>query len=356
MASEQPQNAEAEEAVLGSMLIEPECIARISSIIEAKDFYIVRNQWVCEAIYANGANADSLTVANSLVEAKRLEEIGGESYLTRLMTSVPTALNVETYARIVADLATRRRLLSALTATAKAAYDISMPIDEVCGISHQQLNSVYKTADRSGATLPERSDEFIEWLNDDSPSELIPCGIKSFDAIVGGGFACGEYVIVAAPPGVGKTAIAVQAMYLAAARGQNCMYFSFEVSWKDIACRMIAMKLSESGHEIHYGKIIKRDLTAQQRELCERAWFEMCDKIKSRIKIHDPSSMTPDQIRNAAIAYGAKHPLDMIVIDQMHHMSDGRKGSDDRSRLSFISRELAKLPKIMREEIGRAHV
>ena len=351
-----PQNIEAEEAVLGSMLIEPECIARISAIVEAQDFYIVRNQWVCAAIYANGANADLLTVSDTLVKDKRLDETGGGSYLARLMTSVPTALNVEAYARIVADFATRRRLLTALTATAKAAYDISMPIDEVCGISHQQLNNVYKSADRSGATLPERSDEFIEWLNDDSPSELIPCGIKDFDAVVGGGFARGEYVIVAAPPGVGKTAIAVQAMYLAAQRGQNCMYFSFEVSWKDIACRMIAMKLSETGHNIHYGKIIKRDLTSEQRELCERGWLEMVDKFKSRIKIHDPSSMTPDQIRNAAISYGAKHPLDMIIVDQMHHMSDGRKGSDDRQRLSFISRELAKLPKVMREATSKTPV
>ena len=343
-----PQNIEAEEAVLGSMLIEPECVARISAIVEAQDFYIVRNQWVCAAIYANGANADLLTVSDTLAKDKRLDETG-ESYLIRLMTSVPTALNVEAYARIVADFATRRRLLTALTATAKAAYDISMPIDEVCGISHQQLNNVYKSADRSGATLPERSDEFIEWLNDDSPSELIPCGIKDFDAVVGGGFARGEYVIVAAPPGVGKTAIAVQAMYLAAQRGQNCMYFSFEVSWKDIACRMIAMKLSETGHNIHYGKIIKRDLTSEQRELCERGWLEMVDKFKSRIKIHDPSSMTPDQIRNAAISYGAKHPLDMIIVDQMHHMSDNDKRTETKQRVSNISRELARLPKRINE-------
>lgn len=350
-----PNNIEAEKSLLGSMLIDTECIHRVCAIVDANDLYLVRHQWLFAAIVAEGASADMLTVADRLGE-KRLEEIGGEGYISEIMCEVPTALNAEAYARIVSDMAVRRRALVACSKVATLAHDTTSSIDELLSATHNEFANTYKTTDRTGATLLERLDEFNEWLSDDSEVDIIPTGIGSFDKIAGGGFARGEYVIIAAPPGVGKTAIAVQMMYIAAMAGRNCAYFSFEVSWRDIVCRMTSLRLSELGHSLPYGKLIKRDMTAEQRGWAIDAWYSICDKIGKRIKIHDPASMTPDMIKSAAISYGAKHPLDIVIVDQMHHMSDGRKGSDDRQRLSAISRGLAQLPKQLREATGRTPI
>ena len=123
-----PHSIEAEEAVLGSILIDPEALDRVSDVLRAEDFYLIKNQWVwdaCQHLHQHRLPIDAVTLRRELEAQQRLDELGGPVYLTQLMTSVPTAIHAEGYGRIVVALAERRRLLTAASTIAQLAYDES---------------------------------------------------------------------------------------------------------------------------------------------------------------------------------------------------------------------------------------
>ena len=129
-----PHDPEAEAAVLGSLLIDPDAYYEVSEILAPEAFYHPSNRWLYEAIQSLSARQeppDIVVIQDELIRAGRLDEVGGMSYMLNLLTAVPTSINAEYYARIVADKATRRRLIHAAGQVAKAAYDEAQPIGDV---------------------------------------------------------------------------------------------------------------------------------------------------------------------------------------------------------------------------------
>jgi replicative DNA helicase len=206
-----PHSQEAEEAVLGSLLIDPEAILRVASFLVPEHFYVVKHQWVYEAmlqLHEKREPIDLLTVSSQLQAQNRLDEIGGEGYIAQLTNSVPTALNAEAYARAVEQNAIRRKMIAAASDVARLAYDQTQTIQSVIEKSEA---AIFRVSEDHGENqmVPIRkavSDFFerIEYLHEHKDEPLgIPTGFNDLDKLTGG-LQRGDLVIVAARPGVGK--------------------------------------------------------------------------------------------------------------------------------------------------------
>lgn len=206
-----PQNIEAEEAVLGSLLIDPEAALRIAPFLKHEMFYVVKNGWIYDSVLKlqeRHEAIDLLTVSSELAKDNRLDEIGGESYLAQLVNTVPTALNVETYAHIVEEMATRRRMLNAASEIARIAYDKMTPIDQVVEKSEAAVFAVTEgSGDGQMVSMRTAVNDFferIEYLHEHRDEPLgIPTGYPDLDKLTGG-MNRGDLIIIAARPGVGK--------------------------------------------------------------------------------------------------------------------------------------------------------
>lgn len=345
-----PSNIEAEEAVLGSLMIDPSEIRNVCALITAADFYLVKHQWIFEAIVECGDNADLMTVSEALTRKNRLDDAGGESYLTQVMASVITALNVRSYAEIVKDRSARRKMVSAGSIAVKGAYNLEQSVQVSLAEIANAINGIYSEAKTTGVTFLSAQDSIAEFLNDDSPRHHIPTGINKADEILKGGLLIGSYVILGGAPGSGKTIAATQVLYNAMLSGSRCIYYSFEVPRNAIIARLISHHIAKTGGKpVPYGAMIDRRMTEEQRNTVNTAWVELVDKVRDNVMINDAATMTPSQLTNSAIAFALKGGCDLVVVDQLHHMSDDDKKADTKQRISNISRELARLPKRIHE-------
>ena len=345
-----PSNIEAEEAVLGSLMIDPSEIRNVFALITAADFYLVKHQWIFDAIVECGDNADLMTVSEALTRKNRLDDAGGESYLTQVMASVITALNVRSYAEIVKDRSARRKMVSAGSIAVKGAYNLEQSVQVSLAEIANAINGIYSEAKTTSVTFLSAMDSIAEFLNDDSPRHHIPTGINKADEILKGGLLIGSYVILGGAPGSGKTIAATQVLYNAMLSGSRCIYYSFEVPRNAIIARLISHHIAKTGGKpVPYGAMIDRRMTEEQRNTVNTAWVELVDKVRDNVMINDAATMTPSQLTNSAIAFALKGGCDLVVVDQLHHMSDDDKKADTKQRISNISRELARLPKRIHE-------
>lgn len=346
-----PNNIEAEEAVLGSLMIDPSEIRNVCTLITAADFYLVKHQWIFEAIVECGDNADLMTVSEALTRKNRLDDAGGESYLTQIMASVITALNVRSYAEIVKDRSARRKMVSAGSIAVKGAYNLEQSVQVSLAEIANAINGIYSEAKSTGSTLPAALDDILEFINDETPRNHIPTNIKMLDAALKGGFVKGTYTVLGAAPGTGKTILAVQMLYRTMMSGGRALYYSFEVPRRAVIARLLAVHIATKtpSQPISYGAMIDQSLTPDQRSIATEAWLEICNAVKNNVMIFDPSTMTADQLTNSAISFAIRGGCDLVIVDQMHHMSDSDKRTDTKQRLSNISRELARLPKRIHE-------
>lgn len=208
-----PHNAEAEEAVLGSVLINPEAFFDVAQFLHPDDFYIVKNRWVWEAfveLHDQRAPIDILTVTEELERGGRLAEAGGVAYLTSLMNVVPSAINAGAYGHIVEQSAVRRRLLQAANDIATLAYEAETRIDEVVDQAEQVLFGVTeRRLTRDLRPIKQVVSEYydrIQYLYDHRDEPLgVPTGFIDLDKLLGG-MQKSDLLIVAGRPGQGKSA------------------------------------------------------------------------------------------------------------------------------------------------------
>ena len=345
-----PSNIDAEEAVLGSLMIDPSEIRNVSTVITATDFYVLRNGWIFEAIVECGDSADLMTISEALTRKNRLDDVGNVGYLTQIMAAVVYAGNVRSYAEIVRERSQRRKMLQAGQLAAKGAYNLEQSVQVTLAEVANAINGVYSEAKTTGVTFLAAQDSIAEFLNDDSPRHHIPIGVNKADEILKGGLLIGSYVILGGSPGSGKTIAATQALYNAMMDGLRCIYYSFEVPRNAIIARLISHHIAKTGGKpVPYGAMIDRRMTDEQRNAVNTAWLALVDKVRDNVMINDAATMTPAQLTNSAIAFAIKGGCDLVVVDQLHHMSDDDKKSDTKQRISNISRELARLPKRIHE-------
>jgi replicative DNA helicase len=334
-----PHNVEAEEAVLGAILLSPEALFEVLPFINTDDFFIVRHAWIWETIvslHERRAPIDYLTVASDLEQMGRLDEIGGAAYLLNLISKTPSALNIEGYGRVVEQMAVRRRLISAASRIAQVAHSEEPDIDEVINRAEQ---AIFEVTERrlSRELVPIRdvvSDYFdhVSYLTRHQGEFIgVPTGFKDLDLKLGY-LQKSDLIIVASRPGMGKSSLLASMVMNAARYHQRVALFSLEMSNEQIVQRFISMDTGIPSNKLREGKLDDRDWDR----------FVKATQSLSELPIHmdDTPSLSTQELRTKARRLHMEFGLNLILIDYLQLMTTPFRTENRVQEISFISRAL----------------
>jgi replicative DNA helicase len=337
-----PHNIEAEEAVLGSVLLDREVIGKVSGVLDARDFYRERNGQIYQAmfdLYERHEPVDYLTLIDELDRTQRLEQTGGATYVAGLLGVVPTPIHAEHYAKIVADNAFMRRLISAGGKIATIGFQNQFEPETALEKSEQILFEIAsKKANRDFAPLSDILREYLEQLSLLREGEGIkygvPSGYADLDKLTAGGFQRSDLIILAARPSMGKTSLALGMAANAGLRFKAASaIFSLEMSGSQLAARLLS---TESG--IETTRLRSGNLTdAESRKLGHALGI----LAETQIYIDDTPGISVTSLRAKARRLHAEVPLDLVIVDHLQLMTAGEGSGMNRvNEMSEISRQL----------------
>ena len=355
-----PHNIEAEEALIGSVLIDPESFFDVAQFLKPEDFYIVKHRWVWDVfvtLHDARTPIDLLTVQDELEKRNQMGEVGGPAYLTRLVTLTPTAYNAAAYGRLVEEAATRRRLIQAASDIAKLAYDNGSDINTVVGESEKALFNVserrstheLKPIKKVASAYYDR----VQYLYDHRDEILgVPTGFKDLDKILGG-LQESDLVIVAGRPGRGKTSLLLS-MALNAARTsrKRVAVFSLEMSNEQLVQRLVSQETAINSQRLRLGK------------LEEDEWPRFTHAISvlgdTGLYLDDTPAISALQLRTKCRRLYSEIKLDLIVIDYLQLMTSDFRTENRVQEVSYLSRNLKALarelniPVLVAAQLSRA--
>ena len=262
-----PHDVEAEEAVIGSLLIDGETINRIAGVLKPEDFFRERNRWcfdACMALYQRGDAINQVSVAHELSIRERLDDVGGGSYLSHLVATVPTSVHAEHYARIVNRSATMRRLIQAAGDIATIGYGGSADVDAAITQAEDLIYRIRSGhAVRDFVTIREVLDQYLEESTAmGGPLEHgvapISSGFTDIDRLLGG-LQRGDLLILASRPGLGKSTLAMNMARNAAEHGAVVAVFSMEMSREQLALRLLSAESEVDNHRLRLGLYTERE-------------------------------------------------------------------------------------------------
>lgn len=295
---------EAEQAVIGSVLIDPDCLDDLLAILSANDFYVQRHKWVWEAFVnlsvANKA-IDYLTVSGELTRAGKIKEIGGDAYLTQIINAVPTSMHADSYAKTVADYAYLRRVIQEMTAVAKDVYNHKIP-DVSARLVY--LAEIPPGGAVTGHTAQDLSSDLSQVINEQSP--VFYTGLPNLDEDMGGVYPT-ELTIVASRPGVGKTALCMQVGMDIAEHGKSVMFVSLEMERRQLWARIVCPMAGYEWVHVRAGKVDAAGL----RKIEDKS-AEVARRLGDNFIVVDDAFTVADIYRSAAF-----YRPDMIIIDQL---------------------------------------
>lgn len=339
-----PQNIEAEQSVLGSLLIDPDAIMKVSSFLRPGDFYREAHQRIYGAVLAlheRRMPADFVTVVDEMARQEQLDFIGGPAYLTSLLNMVPTSVNVEYYGHIVERTSVMRRLIAAAGEIAALAYEEREEVDEVIDQAERILFEVsQRRISKSLVPIREVIKDYydrIEFLVEHPDETLgVPTGFADLDRLLGG-LQPSDLIIIAARPGVGKSSLATTIAGNAALKSNSVVaIFTLEMSAEQLVQRMISSHTGIDSQRLRLGRLEDGEwvqFTRVSGTLSEAAIF-----------IDDSPSPSPMEIRTKARRLAAEYDLDLIVVDYLQLMQAGERRSENRvQEISYISRALKAL-------------
>jgi replicative DNA helicase len=355
-----PSNPEAEEAVLGSLLIDPDGVLKVASFLESEDFYRERNGWIYRAIldlHERREPADFVTLCDELERRNLLQEVGGASYITQLINNVPSAAYAEHYGHIVERTATLRRLIDAAGQIAALAYEEAQEVDEVVDRAEQIVFGVAERRIRRDL-VPVRQVmhdvvDRVDYLHRHQGQILgVPSGFTYLDRLLGG-FQKSDLIILAARPAVGKTSLALNFALNAARRFRKVVaYFSLEMSAEQLVLRLLSTETGIDQQRLRRGEIEDHEwdvIMAAAGELSGTMLF-----------IDDTPAMSALELRTKARRLQAEHGLDLIVVDYLQLMRGDNRSENRVQEISYISRALKGLareleaPVIALSQLSRA--
>ncbi len=359
-----PQNLEAEQSLLGSLLIDKDAIIKISDLVSAEDFYKKSHELVFSAmiyLFEKHEPIDLLSLANRLEETNHLEKVGGRSYLTTLANAVPTASNIVHYAKIVSKKSVLRRLISSATEIAELGFKEDDDVEQILDRSEQKLFAVSQKSVRSAFTpirgvLAEAFDRIDELHKEKGKLRGVPSGFKALDSILAG-FQKSDLVILAARPSVGKTTLALDfARHIAVEEKISVGIFSLEMSKEQLVDRLLCAQAGVDLWKMRTGRLSDR----QDNDDFSRIGHAMGILSEAPIHIDDTAMTNIMEIRTKARRLQMEHGLGMIIIDYLQLM-EGRAGSESRviavseitRALKGIAREL-NIPVLALSQLNRS--
>ena len=341
-----PHSQDAEQAVLGAMLIDQGAIAKAIEVLRSGHrFYSSSHQKIfgaIEVLFERSQPADITTVAEELERAGALEECGGRTYLSELAGGVATAANVEYYAQIVLEKGTLRDLIGASTEIITRCYRQEENVDDLLDEAEQRVFSISEDRLRSDFTsvkdLLPRSFEAIEEFKDTKGGLVgFPTGFSDLDALTAG-FHRGDLIIIAGRPSMGKSALALNITEnFCLDTGRAAAFFSLEMSKEQLALRLICGRARISSHRLRTGRLSETDY--------ERLGRFGTPLAEAKFYIDDSPSMTVLEMRAKSRRLASQVDLGLVVIDYLQMMSGSRHAENRQQEISLISRGLKGLAK-----------
>ncbi len=340
-----PHSQEAEEALLGSILANPSSYLEVASFLSSGDFFILRNGWVWEAmqrLYERNEIIEYLTVVEELKAQKRLQDVGGQSYIARLASNTATSLHAEAYGHIIERTSIRRRMLEASIRIGELARDEDADISTVIdGAEH----AIFKITERQTrhdlvpiSTAVSEYYDRIEYLYQHQGEEVgVPTGYKDLDALLGG-FQKSDLLILAARPGMGKTSLKLNIAMAASRRNVRVAIFSLEMSREQLMQRLVSTETEIDSQKLRLGRLNDKEYDR---------FIESMGKLSELpIYMDDTPALSVLQLRTKCRRLYREHGLDLIVIDYLQLMTSGdtmRRNDNRVQEISYISRGLKEL-------------
>ena len=337
-----PHDPDAEEAVIGSVLVDPESVTKVTHFLKAADFYIGRNRWcyeACLALFERDEAINQVSVAHELHGLGRLEDAGGAPYLAHAVESTPTSVHLEHYGRIVQRTSVMRQLITAARNIAEIGFDGGADVENALDRAEEMLFRVRTgRGTRDFRHLREVLDVYMEdtaALEMDQGRNLapIPTGFTQLDELLGNGLQRSDMVVVAARPSLGKSTLAFNIARHAAEYGATVGIFSLEMSAEQIAVRLLSGEANVDSHRLRLG-LLRDD---QERRVLDS--IGLLSELP--IYIDDTPIQGVVEMRGKSRRLQAEHGLDLLVVDYLQLMSSASGRSDNRvQEMGEFSRSL----------------
>jgi len=333
-----PQAVDLEEVVLGSLMISEKAMLEIGDILFPDAFYKDAHRNIfkaCYDLFKENNPIDLLTVSGKLKEKGKLESVGGDFYIVKLTQKVASSAHIEFHARVILQKYIQRTLIKNSSEIIEKAYGDNTDVFELLDTAYSSLNSIAdETIKKTNTDFKDLIDERIQKGRDIYEGKIkpgIPTPIKLLTEKTGG-FRGGELIILAARPGMGKTALALMLILYAAQKEYPAMIFSLEMSDKKLTDRIISMEAKVDNSKFNIDGLTRQD---------EINLEEHANKLKKLpIHIDDTASLSIESFQIKAKVASSKHKIKLIVVDYIQLMkSSGHKGNREQE-ISKISRGL----------------
>ncbi len=340
-----PHDANAEEAVNGSLLIDGTSIYKIASLLQPQDFYHEQNQLIygaCLSLYQRNEAINQITVAQELDRQQKLEACGGAAYLSHLIATCPSSLDIETYAQIVYRLSIMHHLINAADQIAAIGYeadtDVDASLDRAEGIlfrlrhgqSPQDLVHIRQVLDKYFETTATPEAEA-----DAEPLPYVRSGFNKLDEFLGG-FQRSDLIIVAGRPSMGKTSLALSIARNAAVQLSACVaLFSLEMAREPLVLRLLSSESNVDSRRVRFGL---------QTEAEEKRIMEATGRLsEAPIYIDDSPLLRMVEVRSKARRLYFERGIDLIIVDYLQLLQGEGRVENRVQEISYISRSLKAL-------------
>ena len=340
-----PHNVEAEEAVLGSLLIDGQCITRLAPLLQGGDFYRERNQLCFDAavaLFQRDQAIDQLTLAGELARTEKLDLVGGMAYLSHLVSITPTSIHAEDYAQAVSRTAVMRKLIDAGARITTLGYNDTADLDATIREAEDALFAVRGSGPRKGF-IPLR--QFYDIFLQEQAAAADPLLVTGMPVMSGfpeldeltGGLQKADMVVLGARPSMGKSTLAMNVAVNAAKNGHSCGIFSLEMTGDQIAMRILA---SEAGVDSHR---LRLNLYTHNEET--RIIDAIGQLSDLPVYIDDTPYQSMVEIRGNARRLALERGLDLLVVDYLQ-LIQGQHRSSQANRVQEIS-EISRALKVL---------
>ncbi|MCY4529917.1 MAG: replicative DNA helicase, partial [Chloroflexi bacterium] len=324
-----PHSVEAEESVIGALLIDSDALPKVTGLVNAEDFYVTKNRWcyeACLALFDRSEAINQVTVAEELVLHERLEEIGGVSYIAHLVRTVPTTVHVEHYAGIVQRTSLMRRLIRTADEIAAIGYEGDADSNAALSKAEDLLYRV-RTAQSTRDFMHIRQvlDQYMEdaaslQAGGDIHLGPIATGFPDLDKLLSGGLQRSDLIIVAARPSLGKSTLAFNIARHAAEQLARVAVFSLEMSAEQIVIRLVASEANVDSQRMRVGGI----LTPQEAQQEHDAIGYLSELP---IYIDETPFQRIVEMRSKITRLHNEEPIDLLIVDYIQLIA----GSSGRS-------------------------
>ncbi len=342
-----PYSLDAEQAVLGSILKEPECLPTVSDMLKIDHLYLPQHKAIYTAILnidTMGGRIDPLVVLEELKKEGVYDDIGGKTYLMKIADAVPSTKNVESYIKIIIEKYYLRTLMLTAREILEKTSDGTESPDHLLNLAEQKIYDIRRGKNVSGPAKVSdiiMSDVFerLKKLGSADPQEKekyigIPTGFSYLDKVLGGGFHRSDFIVIGARPAMGKTSFALNVARNIAMRGRKVLFFSLEMSKEQLAQRIISTEARIISNKLRTGDITDSDW--------EKLGLALQNLVNCELYFDDQANINVNEMKARALRM---KDVDCIVIDYLQLMSGTKRSENRVNEVSEITRGLKMMAK-----------